>query len=112
MPGSTTPWAEAVSILSVWPSAHPDCVGAPERCFSKLNTQPACAPVNASRHPLRWTAHDEGSGRFATPFLHDSSIHHSMPVDTSAPACHRAQQLHSKLVGFGMGFVVGCHEVS
>ena len=23
----------AVSIPSVWPSAHPDCVGAPDRCF-------------------------------------------------------------------------------
>ena len=61
--------------------------------FSKLNTQPACAPVNASRRTLQCAAHDSGSGRFATLFLCDSSIHYSTPVLTSAPGFHPAPQI-------------------
>jgi hypothetical protein len=75
----------AISIPSVLPSASPDGVGAPNRVFSGLNTQPACAPVNASRRTLRYVAHDSGSEWFAIPSLYDSFLHYSTPVFTSAP---------------------------
>ena len=75
----------ALPCLPVLPSALLNCVGTLIAIISQLDTQPACAPVNASRRTLRCVAHDSGSGRFATPFLCDSFIHYSMPVFTSAP---------------------------
>src|ERR1017187_2966956 len=66
---------------------------------SGLYTQPARAPVNASRHTLRCAAHDSGSGRFATPFLYDSFIHYSMPVLTGAPGGSAYPTLKAR--GFG-----------
>ena len=64
----------------VLPSAMRNDVGTPVAIISQLNTLPACAPVNASLAALRLAMHDSGSGRFATPFLYDSSIHYSAPV--------------------------------
>jgi len=55
-------------------------VGTLVTIISQLNTQPTCAPVNASLPALRPTTHDSGSGWFATPFLCDSFIHYSTPV--------------------------------
>jgi hypothetical protein len=53
-------------------SACSGSVGAPVLAFSKLHTQPARAPVNASRHTSRYLTHDSGSGWFASPFPCDS----------------------------------------
>ena len=64
----------------VWPSALLNCVGTLVAIISQLDTQPACAPVNASRPVLRLTTHDSGSGWLATPFLYGSFIHDSTPV--------------------------------
>ncbi len=62
--------------------------------LSGLNTQPACAPVNASVQTLRSAPHDSGSGWFATPFLCDSFIHDSTPVYPGALVTQlRAAQL-------------------
>jgi hypothetical protein len=55
-------------------------VGSPLAIISQLNTQPACAPVNASMVALRLATHDSGSGWFAPPFLCDSFFHYSTPV--------------------------------
>jgi hypothetical protein len=62
------------------PSAMLNDVGTLVAIISQLNTQPACAPVNASMVALRLATHDSGSGWFATPFLRDSFIHYSTPV--------------------------------
>jgi hypothetical protein len=62
------------------PSAMLNDVGTLVAIISQLNTQPACAPVNASMVALRLATHDSGSGWFATPFLCDSFIHYSTPV--------------------------------
>ena len=62
------------------PSAMLNDVGTPVAIISQLNTQPACAPVNASPTVSRLPAHDSGPGWFATPFLCDSFIHYSTPV--------------------------------
>jgi hypothetical protein len=62
------------------PSAMTNDVGTLVAFISQLNTQPACAPVNASMAASQLATHDSGSGRFATPFLCDSFIHDSMPV--------------------------------
>jgi hypothetical protein len=62
------------------PSALLNCVGTLVAIISQLDTQPACAPVNASRPILRLATHDSGSGWLATPFLYGSHIHDSMPV--------------------------------
>ena len=64
----------------VLPSAMLNGVGTPVAIISQLNTLPACAPVNASMAASRLATHDSGSGRFARPFLYDSSIHYSTPV--------------------------------
>jgi hypothetical protein len=45
----------------VLPSASDNSVGAPEFLISRLDTLPACTPVNASPPPLRTTAHDSGA---------------------------------------------------
>ncbi len=64
----------------VLPSAMRNDVGTLVAIISQLNTLPACAPVNASMAASRLATHDSGSGRFATPFLCDFSIHNSTPV--------------------------------
>jgi hypothetical protein len=68
-------------------------VGTPVAIISQLNTQPACAPVNASMAALRLATHDSGSGWFARPFLYDSFIHNSTPV-----LSRRTQQLVRRLI--------------
>jgi hypothetical protein len=70
----------AMAHPPVWPSAMRNDVGAPVAIISQLNTQPACAPANASMAALRLATHDSGSGWLATPFLYDSFIHNSTPV--------------------------------
>ena len=47
---------------------------------SRLNTRPACSPVNASRPPSRATTHDSGPVRVANPSPYDSFIHCTSPV--------------------------------
>ena len=69
-----------MASLPVLPSAMLNDVGTLVAIISQLNTQPACAPVNASMVALRLATHDSGSGWFATPFLYDSFIHNSTPV--------------------------------
>jgi hypothetical protein len=70
----------ALPCPPVLPSALLNCVGTLVAIISQLDTQPACAPVNASRPILRLATHDSGSGWLATPFLYGSFIHDSMPV--------------------------------
>jgi hypothetical protein len=70
----------AMAHPPVLPSAIRNDVGTLVAIISQLNTQPACAPVNASMVALRLATHDSGSGWFATPFLYDSFIHNSTPV--------------------------------
>ena len=48
--------------------------------FSRLNTRPARAPVNASPPPSRASAHDSGSVWVATPSPYGSFIHDIPPV--------------------------------
>ena len=50
------------------------------RPLSRLNSPPACAPVNASRAALRLRAHDSGPGRLARPYLYGSFIRDFTPV--------------------------------
>src|SRR5713101_5959109 len=75
----------AIAHPSVLPSAMRNDVGTPVAIISQLNTQPACAPVNASPAALRLPTHDSGPGWLATPFLCDSFIHNSTPVYPGAP---------------------------
>jgi len=50
------------------------------RPLSRLNTLPACSPVNASRVALQLPAHDSGPDWLATPYLYDSCIRDFTPV--------------------------------
>ena len=60
----------AMTICSVLPSVPYDAVGPPKLILlSRLNTQPARYPVNASPLPSRTTTHDSGLTWFATPSL-------------------------------------------
>jgi hypothetical protein len=70
----------ALPCPPVLPSALLNCVGTLVAIISQLDTQPACAPVNASRPVLRLATHDSGTGWLATPFLYGSFIHNSKPV--------------------------------
>ena len=42
------------------------------------------SPVNASLHTSRYTAHDSGSRRFATPFLYWTFTNYHLPVCAGA----------------------------
>src|SRR5260370_20237167 len=70
----------AIAYPSVLLSALLNDVSTPVAIISQLNTQPACATVNASPTALQLPTHDSGSGWLATPFLCDSFIHNSTPV--------------------------------
>ena len=48
--------------------------------FSRLNTQLASAPVNASPAPSRVTTHDSGSSWAANPSTYGSFIHYHLPA--------------------------------
>src|SRR5665213_1185357 len=48
--------------------------------FSRLNSRPACTPVNASLHPHGTPTHDSGPPRIATPSMQRPFISISMPV--------------------------------
>ena len=48
--------------------------------FSRLNTQPALSPVNASPSPLRAPPHDSGSLRLASPLTSETFIQYNLPV--------------------------------
>ena len=48
--------------------------------ISRLNTQPARAPVNASPSPLRAMTHDSGPVWEASPSPNGSFIHNTLPV--------------------------------
>ena len=62
--------ALAMTNCSVLPSVPYDAVGPPKLILlSRLNTQPARYPVNASPLPSRTTTHDSGLTWFATPSL-------------------------------------------
>ena len=65
-------------------SAHRSCPKVKKRKhdlnLSRLNTLPACAPVNASRAALRLSAHDSEPVRLARPSPYGSFIHTSTPV--------------------------------
>src|SRR5258705_6808584 len=53
--------------------------------ISRLHTWPARTPVNASLVPLRTTKmHDSGSVWVASPSLHETSIHNTLPALTGA----------------------------
>ena len=60
--------------------------------LSRLNTQPARTPVNASTPPLRATPHDSGPVWLARPLLCDSFIHNTLPVK---PGARRAGHEHT-----------------
>src|SRR5450755_3247956 len=70
----------AMAHPPVLPSAMLNDVGTPITIISQLNTQPACASVNASMAALRLATHDSRPGWIAIPFLYDSFIHNSTPV--------------------------------
>jgi hypothetical protein len=48
--------------------------------ISRLNTRPACAPVNASGIPLRVCPHDSGSSWVASPSMCEFLLRYAMPV--------------------------------
>lgn len=58
-----------VASLFVWPSASLNRVGALDWLISRLNTQPARTPVNASPPPSRVLAHDSGPSWVAGPSM-------------------------------------------
>ena len=70
----------AMATPSVLPSVRLTTSAPRTNVISELNTQPACAPVNASTSALRRTSHEAGSGWIANPFLCDSFIRNSMSV--------------------------------
>src|SRR5437016_14286225 len=55
---------------------------------SRLNTPPACAPVNASRSALRLNVHDSGPVWLAKPSPYGSFIRTSTPVYPGALVDH------------------------
>ena len=79
--------------------------------ISRLNTQPARSPVNASTPPLRVAPHDSRPLWFATPSTYETFIHNTLPVFTGAPKPYenhsvvRSQQARSGEVAFISGEV-------
>ena len=48
--------------------------------ISRLNTQPALSPVNASPAPFRAPTHDSGPSWLARPSTYETFIHYNLPV--------------------------------
>src|SRR6202049_4340840 len=60
------------------------------KVVSRLNTQPARAPVNASMPPSQAAPHDSGPGWVARPSPYDSFIHDPSPVYPGAQKFNHA----------------------
>src|SRR5215471_20558288 len=67
--------------------------------MSRLNTPPACAPVNASLPALRLKAHDSEPVWLARPSPYGSFIHTSTPVYPGAPMMTYANSLPRREAG-------------
>src|SRR6516165_11092457 len=67
--------------------------------MSRLNTSPACAPVNASLPALRLRAHDSEPVWLARPSPYGSFIHTSTPVYPGAPMMTYANSLPRREAG-------------
>lgn len=61
------------------PSAAPTASAPGTISFSRLNTRPACAPVNASAAPSRAPPHDSGSSWVASPSMRGFLLRYVMP---------------------------------
>src|SRR6266542_5726136 len=65
----------------MWPSAYLHGVGTPVRIsISRLNTRPACSPVNASPPQLPAPTHDSGPLWVATPSTFRTCIYCTAPI--------------------------------
>jgi hypothetical protein len=71
--------------------------------ISRLNTWPARTPVNASPSPLQPKMHDSESVWVASPSLHETFIHNTLPALTGAP---NHERIFSQLPLFQRGNVV------
>src|SRR5512145_1420557 len=58
--------------------------------ISRLHTWPARTPVNASPSPLQTKMHDSESVWVASPSLHETFIHNTLPALTGAPNHERS----------------------
>ena len=58
----------------------PFTTSAPRSRLSRLDTQPACSPVNASPRPCGTSRHDLGSLWFAGPLTYETFIHYDLPA--------------------------------
>ena len=85
------PYMPGVSDLTgyqrPWPKRNVDCglplspTGSASRTdFSRLNTQPALSPVNASPRGLLHSTHDSESSRLARPLTFETFIQYNLPV--------------------------------
>ena len=70
----------AIPPRTISPSATPRASAPWSFGISRLDTQPARTPVNASPEALRLPAHDSGPVWVATPSLYDSFIHYIPPI--------------------------------
>ena len=69
------------SVQQVSPSTSGNSLGAWKfNSISRLNTRPACAPVNASGTPSRPCPHDSGSSWVASPSMCDFLLRYTLPV--------------------------------
>src|SRR5215472_5926498 len=71
--------------------------------MSRLNTSPACAPVNASLPALRLRAHDSEPVWLARPSPYGSFIHTSTPVYPGAPMITYSNSLCREWAAHSLG---------
>jgi hypothetical protein len=82
-----------LTVRRILPSA-PNTASAPGRIsISRLNTRPACAPVNASDTPLQACPHDSGSSWVASPSMRGFFLRYTMPV---YPGASPGQSFHRR----------------
>ena len=71
-----------MTMCPVMPSELSHAVGTPENSFSRLNTQPIPAPVNACHNPLRGNSHDSGASVVRYSFT-ARDLHPRLPAGLS-----------------------------
>jgi hypothetical protein len=86
----------AFSPRAIVPSATPRASAPWSGGISRLDTQPARTPANASPDALRLPAHDSGPVWIATPSPYDSFIHYIPSIFIGAPAKAGIQLFQSR----------------
>src|ERR1700727_3045602 len=100
-----------MAIRPVLPSKGRKLSALRMKTFSRLNTQPARTPVNASTTLLRVSPHDSEPMWLARPSSYETFIHTPPPAFAGAPVPVSGSTIHPRYAAITMGVAILDHRI-